>query len=154
MIISPQPKRSGFSLMEVITALTIFLLSLVALSQLMNISSDMASDAQFLHEANQLAQKQMNGVVGGWVPLTSQSATSFDENPDWTWSIDCQADSTANLWHVTITVSRKRADGSSFERSLYQMVVDPTARGGAATPNSATTSGSGSTTPSSGGTMP
>jgi len=151
---SPAGKRSGFSLIEVITAMAIFLLSVVALGQLMNLSTDMAMEVQYLHEADQLAQKQMNAVVAGYVPLTSQSESSFDEAPDWNWSMDAEADSTANLWHVTVTVSRKRADGNMFQSSLHQMVLDPTARGslGAASPNS--NSNSGSTTPPAGGATP
>jgi len=135
--------------MEVLVALAIFVISVIALGQLMNISGEMASDAQYLNRANQLAQKQMNSVVSGVVPMTSQSETNFDEAPDWTWSLDAQADNTPNLWHVTVTVSHKRSDGSSdFEQSLYQMVLDPIARGNLGptnNPNSGGTTSGGST---------
>ena len=135
MRLAPARQRSCFSLIEVLLALAIFLLSLVALGQLMNITSQMALDIDHTHRANQLMQKQMNGVVAGYVPLTSQSDTAFDEDQNWYWSLDAEADSTPNLWHVTVTVSHKTTSGDTdFQRSLYQMVLDPTARGSASVP--------------------
>ncbi|HLW66432.1 MAG TPA: prepilin-type N-terminal cleavage/methylation domain-containing protein [Gemmataceae bacterium] len=129
------PARSGFSLIEVLLAVAIFLLSLVALGQLMNMTSQMAIDVDHTNRANQLMQKQMNGVVSGSVPLSSQSDTSFDEDSNWYWSLDAQSDSTPSLWHVTVTVSHKTSSGDvDFQKSLSQMVLDPTIRGSASIP--------------------
>jgi general secretion pathway protein I len=129
------PRRSGLTLIEVLLALAIFLMSLVALGQLMNLTSQMAIEIDQTNRANQLMQKQMNAVVSGYVPLTSQSDTSFDEDPNWYWSMDAQSDSTPNLWHVTVTVSHKTSGGDEdFKRSLSQMVLDPLVRGSASIP--------------------
>ena len=127
--------RSGLTLIEVLVALAIFLLSLVALGQLMNITSQMAIDIDHTNRANQLMQKQMNAVVAGYVPLSGQSDTAFDEDPNWYWSVDAQSDSTPSLYHVTVTVSHKNSSGDvDFKKSLYQTVLDPTIRGSASIP--------------------
>ncbi|HEV3142273.1 MAG TPA: prepilin-type N-terminal cleavage/methylation domain-containing protein [Gemmataceae bacterium] len=150
MRLAPARKRSGLTLIEVLLALAIFLMSFVALGQLMNITSQMALDIDHTHRANQLMQKQMNAVVSGYVPLSGQSDTPFDEDQNWYWSVDAQADSTPNLWHVTVTVSHKTSSGDTdFKRSLYQMVLDPTARGSASIPavNNPNTQSNGGSSP-------
>jgi general secretion pathway protein I len=134
---APAGNRSGLTLIEVLLALAIFLLSLVALGQLMNVTSEMAINVDRTNRANQLLQKQMNAVVCGYVPLSGQSDTAFDESEaaNWYWSVDAQADSTPNLWHVTVTVSHKTSTGDvDYQRSLSQMVLDPTIRGSASIP--------------------
>jgi type II secretion system protein I len=127
--------RSGLTLIEVLLALAIFLMSLVALGQLMNMTSEMALEIDHTNRANQLMQKQMNAVVAGYVPLSGQSDTPFDEDSNWYWSVDAQADSAPSLYHVTVTVSHKTSTGDTdFQKSLYQMVLDPTIRGSASIP--------------------
>ncbi len=149
--------RSGLSLLEVMAALAIFLFSLVALSQLIDIGSANARDIDWLGRASLLAQSRMAEVMAGSIPLTSQSETTCDEDPDWSFSIDSESDVAPGLYRVTVTVSRTRSDGSKFESVLNQMVLDPNYRGAsdgsdaaatlaaAATP----TTGSGGTTGSS-----
>ena len=65
----------------------------------------------------------------GSLPLTGQSETPCDEDPDFNWSVDAQADNTPGLYVVTVTISRPRSDGSAFKTQLSQYVLDPTLRG-------------------------
>lgn len=161
----PSPARSprqGLSLLEVLVALAIFLFSIVALHQALNIGTSNAVDMQQHMQAAQLAQSKMAEVYVGAVPMSSQADTPFDEDPDYTWSLDAAQNTTANLWNVTVTVTRTRGDGSKIETKLSQMILDPSIRGtsydAAATatlsPASSTSSSSGSAnaTSSSGGT--
>src|SRR5262249_20479760 len=111
--------RPGFSLLEVLVALTIFLFSLIALSQLLNVCADQVQETRYTNGAAQLLQTQMNRVISGEVTLNSQGDSQFNEDADWSWSIDAQSDSSIqNLWHVTIKVGRSRPDGSEFEASM------------------------------------
>jgi type II secretory pathway pseudopilin PulG len=126
---APGTKRSGLSLLEVILALAIFLMSLVALGQLISLGGDMARDVQWISRAMMLAESRMAELSAGSLPLTSQSETPCDDDPDFSWSVDAEADSLPGLFRVTVTVSRQRTDGSKFESKLNQMVLDPTARG-------------------------
>jgi prepilin-type N-terminal cleavage/methylation domain-containing protein len=141
--------RGGFSLLEVLVALTIFLFSLVALGHLLNISADMVQETRYTNRAAQLLQTQMNRVISGEVALSSQGESSFSEEPDWSWTIDAQADNTIpNLWTVTIKVSRARPAGGAFEAALTQMILDPAAKGTIEAPS--TTTNAAGTTPGTG----
>jgi general secretion pathway protein I len=125
-------RRRGMSLLEVLVALAIFLSALIVLGRLVILGGERARDVQGLAQATQLCQSKMAEVVAGVVPLNSQSGTPFDEDPAWTWSLDCSQGDIANLWDVTVTVTRQRADGSKIESTLTQKVLDPSMRGHAA----------------------
>jgi Tfp pilus assembly protein PilV len=159
MIISGQSRspRAGLSLLEVLVALAILLFSIVALNQALNIGTSNAVDMQQHMQASQLVQSKMAEVYCGAVPLTSVADTPFDEDPDYTWSLDAEQNSVANLWTVTVTVTRSRGDGSKMETKLSQMILDPSIRGtsfdsaytATLSPPSSTSSGSGSSSSSS-----
>ncbi len=146
MRLAPASRREGFSLLEVLAATTIFLFALVALSQLLQVCSDMAIDTQNTNRAHQLLESKLNEVCQGAVPLQSQGDVQFDEDTAWTYSITADVDgTTASLYHVTIRVSRTLPTGDTFERSITQMVLNPAAKGSlGATPagsSSSTTGG-------------
>ena len=122
-------RRRGLSLLEVLVALAIFLMSLVALGQLITLGSDMARDVQWMSRALMLAQSRMAELNVGSLPLTSVSETPCDEDTDFNWSVDAQTGATQGLYEVTVTISRQRPDGSKFETKLNQFVLDPTIRG-------------------------
>jgi general secretion pathway protein I len=161
MIMSTQARsrRAGLSLLEVLVALAIFLFSIVALNQALNIGTRNAVDMQQHMMAAQLVQSKMAEVYCGAVPLSSQSDTPFDEDPDYTWSLDAEQNSVTNLWNVTVTVTRARGDGSKLETKLSQMIIDPSIRGtnldsaytATLSPPSSTSSGSGSSSGGSSG---
>lgn len=145
----PTAQRGGFTLLEVLLALTIFLFALIALGHLLNVASNQVQEARYTNRAAQLCQSQMNRVIAGDVPLTGQGDVSFDEDPDWSWSIECQQESTiTNLWRVQIKVTRNRSGGAPFEAALSQMVLDPAAKG--TLESSSSSSGSSGTTPTQG----
>src|SRR5947209_359815 len=107
MIVSTSARstRTGLSLLEVLVALAIFLFSIVALHQALNIGTSNAVDMQQHMQAAQLAQSKMAEVYVGAVPMSSQADTPFDEDPDYTWSLDAEPGTVANLWNVTVTVT-------------------------------------------------
>jgi len=151
-------RRRGLSLLEVLVALAIFLFSLIALSQLIDIGGDNARDVRWLGQASTLAQSRMAEVMAGALPLTSQPDTSCEEDPDWNWSMNADAGAAPGLFQVRVVVSRQKPDGSRFEAVLNQMVLDPTYRGntdGSATgTDDTTTTGTSGATGTTGGTSP
>lgn len=150
MIVRPTA-RSGFSLMEVVVSLAIFLLSVIALAQLLNLSMSLARDGKELQRASQLCRSKMNEVVAGAVSLTSQPESTFEEDPNWVWSMECQQESSiTNLWRVTVTVAYHRQDGSTVQDTLTQYVLDPAARGTLDAGASSSTEGGTTTAPMGG----
>jgi general secretion pathway protein I len=121
--------RRGMSLLEVIVALAIFLMSVIVLGRLVILAGERGREVQDLSVATQLCQSKLAEVAAGVVPLSPQSGTPFDEDPAWTWSLDCTTSDTPNLWDVTVRVSRERSDGTRVECTLSQKVLDPSIRG-------------------------
>ena len=149
--------RRGLSLLEVLVALAIFLMSITAIGHLVNIAGAQALDAAQRNEAARLCQSQLNRVLAGDVPLSSNGDTPFEENANYTWSVNAEQNSSVNgLWNVTVKVTRERSDGSKIEVAVNQMVLDPSVTGNTqdavtvVTSNS-TNSGTGSGSPSSTG---
>lgn len=125
-------KRSGLSLLEVLVALAIFLFSLVALSQLIGVGGDIAIEMDWRSQSALRAESKLAEVLAGIEPLESQSGVSFDDDPNWSYSIEAVADDIPNLYRVSVTVSRPRRDGSRVEVTLSQFVIDPAVVGSAA----------------------
>jgi len=151
--------------MEVLVALSIFLLSFAVLSQLISLASERAHDVELRTRAAQLCQSKMNEVTSGLVPLSAVGETPFDEDADWQWSLDAeQSSSVPGLWTVTVHVSRTNPDGPQASTELWGMLLDPGQRGNAmdtvtvtsSTSTSSSSDGSSSSTDTSGssGTTP
>src|SRR5262249_35543621 len=92
--------RPGFSLMEVLVALAIFLLAFAGISRLVTFASDRALDVKLQSQATQLCQAKLAEAVAGAVPLSSQADVPLDEDPSWTWSLDAEQGSVPGLWNV------------------------------------------------------
>ncbi len=120
--------RPGLTLIEVILALAIMLLSLVAISQLVGIGSDRASEAQYQTRGTRLAQAKMAEVEAGAVPVSTGGSGSFEEDPGWSWTVETEPQGAPNLYVVTVKATRD-FNGKPFEVSLTQWVFDPLASG-------------------------
>jgi type II secretion system protein I len=122
--------RPAFSLLEVVLALAIFLLSLVAIGQIVSLASDQALEVQQQDQANLLCQSKLAEVLVGAEPLASSSGlASFAENPDWQWRMECEPAEFEGLWNVKVWVQYERLDGKRIEARLSQIVLDPSLRG-------------------------
>ncbi len=116
--------RRALSLLEVLVALTILLLSLGALYHLINLGGDLANRGQQRTRATQLAQTKLAEVSAGIVPLSSGEG-DFEEDGKYKWAVQADQGSTTGLWNVTVTVTRVNPDKSRIEVSLSQMLLDP-----------------------------
>jgi type II secretion system protein I len=134
--------RAGFSLLEVIVAMAIFLMSIAVIGEIVTMGGERALDVEQQSEAMMLCQAKMAEVVAGAQPLSSVSDQSFDETSDYTWSLDASQNDITNLWNVNVTVKRERSDGTKIQAVLSQMVLDPSQRG--SSQDSVTISSSGS----------
>ena len=158
-VLNSKCKRSGLTLIEVLLALTIFLLSFVALAGLVDMGMDRELESQFNIRAARLAQSKMGEVVSGGITLSSTSG-NFTYDSDWSWNMTVGPAPMGqqNLYLVTITVSRD-FKGRQFQYVLNQFVIDPLNTGSAQAATSTTdaglttsaTAGSGSSSSTSGG---
>ncbi len=139
--------RPALTLLEVLIALAIFLLSLGALVELLSFAGRQAVDAKRSGESARLARSKLAEVLAGIVPLQGQGETPFDEDPDYSWSVTADSGSLSGLWVVTVTVKHKGDEGPGF--TLQQLVLDPTVRG--STQDTVTITGTAPTSSNSGG---
>ena len=154
MRLSPAARRSGMSLLEVLGATAIFLMSIVAIGELMSASTEQAMEVQFRSRATRLCQSKLNEFASGVEQLNGATSGDFEEEPQWTWQADVTSESTAlNLYRVTVTVSRDSTRGP-IEVSMTQFIFDPLQRGQltATPPAAASTDPSTTGSGSSGGT--
>jgi general secretion pathway protein I len=120
--------RRGLTLMEVIVALSIFLMSMAAIGNLLHIGFARNVEAQQQGVGLIKCQSKMSEVLCGSQTLSSQKGV-FDEDKNWEWSVDVTPQQEANLYQVKVTVNRANGDGPKIEVSLTQMVFDPQWRG-------------------------
>src|SRR5262249_20119045 len=107
-----RPRRPAFTLLEVLTALAIFLFALIGIGQLLSHSADRALDAQQVGQATMLGQAKLAEVVCGAAPLSSQAETPCEEDSAYLWSLDCQAAPLPGLWNVQVRISRTAPGGN------------------------------------------
>jgi len=139
--------RPGLSLLEVMLAMAIFLIAVVGLMELVNISSRQAFEISQVNRANQLLEDRLNAVTGGIVPLQGgQTDTPFDDDPDWSWSMQSSGENTPNLYRVTITVKWQKGNDTDHQWSVSRMVFDPAQKGTLEAPPSSSSSSSSSGT--------
>jgi Tfp pilus assembly protein PilV len=148
--------RSGMSLLEVMAALTVFLMSLVAIGRLMTLATEQAMLVSWQSRATMLAESKMAEFSAGILTLTGTSSGTFDEDPTWNWEAEIAADATMTmLYRVTMTAWKQSKDGSKVSTTISQYIYEPTARGSlespAATTSSTTSSSSSSSSSSSTG---
>jgi prepilin-type N-terminal cleavage/methylation domain-containing protein len=137
----PAFRRRGLSLLEVLVSLVIFLLGMIAIGRLLDISGEQAFQIKLQSQATQLCQAKLAEVQAGVVPLSSQGDMPFDDAPDWNWSVDAQQDSSTGLWQVKVKVSRQDTTGPKVECELNQFMLDPALRGNTLVAAPAPTSG-------------
>jgi general secretion pathway protein I len=114
--------RPGITLLEVLIAMAIFLIALGAISRLIDLGMENASDASYQSDAVRLAQSKMAEVEAGVLAPDSSSGGGFDEEPGWTWQLQSEQASIPNLFTITVTVNRDVGRKVIFK--LSQMVMD------------------------------
>jgi len=133
------------SLLEVLLALTILLMSMAAITQLVGIGTDRGVEARLHSQAGRLLQMKMAEVEAGVIDLDADDSGTFDNEPEWSWSVEAVAQDAPNVYQVTVKVTRD-LKGKPFEVALTQFILDPNKMGTAAPAQKADTSSSSSGT--------
>src|SRR5438874_12078600 len=118
-------RRPGMSLLEVLGATAIFLMSIVAIGELMSASTDQALDVQHRSRATRLCQSKLNEFAAGVESVSGATSGDFEEEDGWSWKAEVTNDGTAaNLYKVQVTVTPDTPRGP-VEVTMTQFVFDP-----------------------------
>ncbi len=149
--------RRGLTLLEVMLAIAIFGMSLVAIGELIRIGSVNAAAARDLTEAQRLCNNVMAEIGAGITPPDAASDTPVEGNEDWLYSIESEPleEQEGMLW-VSVTVQQDPAQNSKPAKfTLVRWMTDPAATEAAkaeAEATAAAATSSTSSTPAAGGT--
>jgi Tfp pilus assembly protein FimT len=144
-------RRPGLSLLEVLVSLAILLMSLVAIGRLVDFGADRGLEARLHSLGTRLALGKLAEVEAGAIALDSTSNGTCENDPDWNWTVEPEAQDVPNVYEVTVRVSRD-LKGKPFEVSITQFVFDPNKMGTPVPAQTASTSSSSSS--ATGGTSP
>jgi type II secretion system protein I len=125
---SPAAKcRHGFTLLEVILALTILVGALAVLGELADQGLTNARTAASLAEAQLLCESKLAEVTAGLVPLSAVSGAPIDTDPNWLYSIEVEPTLDPGLTVVRVTVYENLpAAKRPTEFTLSRWMIDPT----------------------------
>ena len=142
MTTSRRRARPGLSLLEVMLAMTIFLMAMVGIFGLLDFGSDQGTAAAMQAVGTRLAQSKLAEVEAGAIAVTAGGSGTFEDEPEWNWSVEPGAEVAPYVSPVTVRVWRD-VNGRHYEVVLTQMVCDPAQMGNAneAQPPEAATGG-------------
>jgi len=96
----------GFSLFEVLLAISILLASLMVLGEMASVGRRHARDAEQLSAAQLVCRSRLNEIMAGAAPLESQAASAIAELPGWSCAVQVEPLGRYGLASVTVTVTR------------------------------------------------
>jgi Tfp pilus assembly protein PilV len=123
-------RRLGLSLIEVLLAMAIFFMAIVAIARLVDMGTDSELNARMNAIGSRLVQAKMAEIESGFTPLDSTGGQFDNSDSDWSWTMTSTSVGT-NFYNVTVTVSRD-LKGQQFTISIGQMIFDPNYKGTAA----------------------
>ena len=130
-------KKAGFSLLEVILALSILAGSIAVLGEASRLALKNAEVARDLAHAQLLCESKLTEIVTGITPAETVGNTPFDptttasidaSGPSWLYSIETQETDEEGLVSVRVTVTRDLpASKHPVSFSLVRWIPDPNA---------------------------
>lgn len=119
-------RRSGFTLLEVIVSLSIFVAAFAALSQLFSLGAQAAVDAALQTQAAVRAEAKMAEVVAGIESFEAAEETPFEDDPNWSWSLELNvSEAHVDVYEMIVTVVFQSGSGPPTSFSLVRFRRDP-----------------------------
>ena len=140
--------RAGLSLLEVLVALAIFMLSVVVISQMVDSAARTAQRSQRLTKAALRAESKMSELLAGIEPVAPIGLTPLDDpEPGWfyeilvepeQWStVPVEGQAVVGLYTVHVRIVWQSSQtGEEVEYLLTRIMLDPALRVPAPTPPS------------------
>ena len=118
--------RHGMTLLEVVIALALFFAAMAAISEILHIGSVASVKAQMRADASLLGESKLNEVIAGIVPLTSVEQQTFENAPQWTWSLAVEDDTDVSIKRLMLTVNHLDSAGQTdHEIQFARLLRDP-----------------------------
>jgi general secretion pathway protein I len=124
-IVSPGSDLRGFSLLEVMIAMAILAIGLVAVYQSQSQSISMAGSSRFLTTASLLAQSRMAQIDAADPREVAAGNGDFgDDFPDYRWQVEIGETEIALLKKIMLTVTHNRmVVRNTYRLTLYKVVL-------------------------------
>lgn len=125
---TPGTLHRGFSLFEVVIALTIFVASAAVIGQLVSSGVRGAVRSRLESQAVIRCESKLAEIVAGVISLQSMNDVPFTDDSAWTWSTVIQAGPHPDLYLVEVKVSHPSSGQlSDLSYTLSRLVRDPNA---------------------------
>lgn len=112
-------KKTGFTLLEVMIAMAILAIALVAVFQMQSQSISMASESRFMTTASLLAQSKMADIeADALLGNSSQKGDFAPAYPEYAWTIQVTDTQIAKLKRIEVDVFNK----AMIRGGTYQLV--------------------------------
>ena len=119
-------RRAGFTLLEIILALTIFFGAMTVLSQLAWSGSRAAVQARLKTQAIVRCEAKLAEVLAGVETLQPKTKISFPDNPQWSYSVSIAESQYPDLLQLQVTVAHTgNSSLANVEFSLWRWMRDP-----------------------------
>ena len=119
-----QNKATGFTLMEVMIAMAILAIALVAVFQLQSQSISMSTDSRFMTTAALLAQSKMVEIeAGSTLTNHSEDGDFGPDYPQYTWRLEVGDTQLPQFKKIEVTVTNKLF----ISRGTYKLLLYKTA---------------------------
>jgi general secretion pathway protein I len=118
-----QNKANGFTLMEVMIAMAILAIALVAVFQLQSQSISMSTDSRFMTTAALLAQSKMvEAEAGSTLADHSEDGDFGPDYPQYTWHLEVGDTQLPQFKKIEVTVINKLfISGGTYKLVLYKI---------------------------------
>ena len=115
-------KKTGFTLLEVMIAMAILAIALVAVFQMQSQSISMAGESRFMTKASLLAQSKMAGIEAETsLGNQSQKGDFAPDYPEYAWTIQVTDTQIAKLKRIEVNVFNKLLTrGGSYQLVFYK----------------------------------
>lgn len=115
----------GLTLLEVILALTILALSMVAIGELIRMGTHSARDAQDLTQAQILCESKLSEIVAGAAPYEPVDRAMFPTDPDWYYSVMLEPTEEQGVMALAVIVETHIQRQRPVAFTLVRWVPDP-----------------------------
>ena len=99
-----RPVRGGVLLFEVLVAMFVFLVAMVAIGQYLSNALRSSTQGTLRAKASIFCESKLNELLATSAPLGAQEAGTLSDDLEWSWEYQVTATSAANLQQLTVTM--------------------------------------------------